>query len=50
MSASSSRSQSASSPGSKDAAAASSPVRACRDLESESRRREKKRPPLSSSA
>src|SRR4051812_6563526 len=49
MSASSSRSQSASSPGSKDAAATSSPVSARRDFESESRSREKKRPPLSSS-
>src|SRR5690242_15334337 len=50
MSASSSRSQSASSPGSNDAAATSSPVRARRDFESESRRRDKNRPPLSSSS
>ncbi|MGH3054497.1 MAG: hypothetical protein ACRDL7_05910 [Gaiellaceae bacterium] len=49
MSASSSLSQSASSPGSNEAAAASSPVSAWRDFERESRRREKKRPPLSSS-
>src|SRR3954454_3337229 len=49
MSASWSRSQSASSPGSKDAAATSSPVSARRDFASESRSREKKRPPPSSS-
>src|SRR5262245_61584362 len=49
MSASSSRSQSASSPGSKAAAATSSPVKPLRDFDSESRRREKRRPPLSSS-
>src|SRR5215471_5042830 len=47
MSASSSRSQSVSSPGS-NAADAISPVSARRDFESESRRRERKRPPLSS--
>ena len=50
ISASSSRSQSASSPGSNAAAAASSPVSARRDFESESCNREKRRPPLSSSA
>src|SRR5438067_8739705 len=48
MSASSSRSQSASSPGSNEVAATSSPVSARRDFESESRSREKKRPPCSS--